>query len=90
MIKKSNLIFYLSLLLSCSLHAEITSDQINRLGNDLTPLGGERAGNADGSIPEWTGGLTEPPSGFKQGEHYIDPFENDPVLFTITGIILHF
>jgi len=31
------------------------------LTTTLTPLGGERAGNADGSIPAWTGGLTTPP-----------------------------
>jgi Protein of unknown function (DUF1329) len=31
------------------------------LDTTLTPLGGERAGNADGSIPAWTGGLTAPP-----------------------------
>jgi len=27
------------------------------LDTSLTPMGGERAGNADGSIPAWTGGL---------------------------------
>ena len=31
------------------------------LTTTLTPLGGERAGNADGSIPAWTGGLVSPP-----------------------------
>jgi hypothetical protein len=30
------------------------------LGTSLTPMGAERAGNADGSIPAWTGGLTGP------------------------------
>jgi hypothetical protein len=30
------------------------------LTTTLTPLGGERAGNADGSIPAWTGGLVSP------------------------------
>jgi len=30
------------------------------LTTTLTPLGGERAGNADGSIPAWTGGLSSP------------------------------
>jgi hypothetical protein len=29
----------------------------DRLGQDLTPMGAERAGNADGTIPAWTGGL---------------------------------
>ena len=33
-------------------------DEINRLSEDLTPMGSERAGNADGTIPEWTGGIT--------------------------------
>ena len=31
--------------------------QIQRLGDDLTPLGAEKSGNEDGRIPEWTGGL---------------------------------
>lgn len=30
------------------------------LKTELTPLGAERAGNADGSIPGWIGGLTTP------------------------------
>jgi hypothetical protein len=30
------------------------------LSKTLTPLGAERAGNADGSIPPWTGGLSAP------------------------------
>lgn len=31
------------------------------LGAGLTPMGSERAGNADGSIPAWTGGLVASP-----------------------------
>ena len=31
------------------------------LKTTLTPMGAERAGNADGSIPAWTGGLVSPP-----------------------------
>jgi hypothetical protein len=31
------------------------------LKTTLTPVGAERAGNADGSIPAWTGGLVSPP-----------------------------
>jgi hypothetical protein len=31
------------------------------LKTTLTPMGAERAGNADGSIPVWTGGLVSPP-----------------------------
>ncbi|HYC05795.1 MAG TPA: DUF1329 domain-containing protein [Azospirillaceae bacterium] len=53
------------------------------LGKSLTPLGAEKAGNKDGTIPEWTGGLTAPPAGYKPGMHYIDPFAADKPLFTI-------
>ena len=56
-----------------------------RLGKDLTPLGGEMAGNADGSIPAWTGGITTPPAGYKVGDHHPDPFASDQPLYTVTG-----
>ena len=65
--------------------AEITEEQIARLGNDLTPLGGERAGNADGTIPEWTGGITAPPDGYVVGEHHRDPYGDDQPLFVINA-----
>ena len=83
--QKLSVVLCLILFSSNILYAEISEEQINRLGNDLTPLGGEKAGNSDGTIPSWDGGLTVPPAGFKPGEHYIDPFESDPVLFTITN-----
>ena len=72
-------------LVSPALTAEISADQIARLGADLTPLGGERAGNADGTIPAWEGGITQSPAGYQPGRHYIDPFAGDPVLFSITA-----
>ncbi|MGB5104059.1 MAG: DUF1329 domain-containing protein [Steroidobacteraceae bacterium] len=56
-----------------------------RLGNDLTPIGAERAGNADGTIPAWEGGLTQPPAGWTPQQGYIDPFPGDKPLFTITA-----
>jgi Protein of unknown function (DUF1329) len=65
--------------------ASISAADANRLGNDLTPLGAEKAGNADGSIPAWTGGITTPPAGYTVGMHHPDPFKDDPVLFTITS-----
>lgn len=63
--------------------AALTPNEIARLGADLTPLGGERAGNADGSIPAWDGGIKSAPAGFKSGGHHPDPFPNDRILFTI-------
>ncbi len=38
----------------------VPASQVERLGQDLTPMGAERAGNADGSIPAWTGGSRLP------------------------------
>ena len=55
------------------------------LGDGLTPLGAEKAGNADGTIPEWTGGLTSHPAGYTPGMHHPDPYAADKVLFTITA-----
>ena len=59
-----------------------------RLGKDLTPYGAELAGNADGSIPAWDGGLTAPPAGVTfdpNAKGYPDPFASDQPLFTITS-----
>ena len=61
------------------------SADASRLGKDLTPLGAEQAGNADGSIPAWTGGITTPPAGYKVGMHHPDPFAGDQPLYTITA-----
>jgi hypothetical protein len=83
---KFNLLFLLSVfILSLTVNAEITADQIARLGADLTPLGGEKAGNADGTIPVWDGGLTQPPAGYQPGKHYVDPYAGDAIKFTITA-----
>ena len=55
------------------------------LGRSLTPLGAVQAGNADGSIPAWTGGITTPPAGYSPGDHHPDPFAGDAVQFTINA-----
>ena len=65
--------------------AKVSETEAAKLGNELTPLGGLKAGNADGSIPAWTGGITTPPAGYSKGDFHIDPFPEDKVQFTITG-----
>ncbi|SEI22411.1 DUF1329 domain-containing protein [Pseudomonas fuscovaginae UPB0736] len=65
--------------------AAVSVQEAQKLGTVLTPLGGEKAGNADGSIPAWNGGLTKPPVPYKSGDHYVDPFPDDKPLFTITS-----
>src|SRR6267154_6589154 len=62
----------------------VSPQEAARLGADLTPLGGEKAGNADGSIPAWDGGVTAP-AGYKPGDHHPDPFAGEAPLFTITA-----
>ena len=65
--------------------AAAAGPDFSRLGKDLTPVGAERAGNADGTIPAWDGGLTQPPAGWTRQQGYVDPFPNDKPLFTITA-----
>lgn len=65
-------------------HAAVSEADVARLGRDLTPLGAERAGNADGTIPAWEGGVTAPPAGYQVGDHHPDPFAADQPLYTIT------
>ncbi len=72
-------------LLPLALAATLQAADASRLGADLTPLGAEAKGNADGSIPAWTGGITTPPAGYKPGQHHPDPFAADQPLFTISG-----
>ena len=70
--------------LSTSALANVPDAQVNRLGNDLTPVGAEKAG--EGDIPAWTGGLPTVPSNvtYKPGDHLQDPFASDPIKYTIT------
>ena len=51
--------------------------------DDLTPVGAERAGNKAGTIPPWTGGITQPPASYRPGYHETDPFPGDTPLFRI-------
>jgi len=57
----------IALPLAASVHAGVSADEAKALGTKLTPIGGEMAGNADGTIPAFTGGLTTPPADFKAG-----------------------
>jgi hypothetical protein len=65
-------------------HAAVSAAEAARLGADLTPLGAETAGNADGSIPAWNGGILTPPAGYKVGDHHPDPYAADQPLYTVT------
>jgi hypothetical protein len=64
-------------------YAEMSPSELDRLGKDLTPSGAERAGNKDGTIPAWTGGMTKPPSGWKAEQGYVDPFKDEKPILVI-------
>lgn len=52
------------------------------LGAGLTPMGAEQAGNADGSIPAWTGGLSAPALAADRSVD-VRLFEDEKPLFTV-------
>ena len=72
--------------LTTSALAKVPEVQVNRLGNDLTPMGAEKAGDG-GDIPAWTGGLQTVPSNvnYKPGDRLANPFADDPIKYTITS-----
>ena len=77
------------LALGANTMAAVSADEAAKLGAELTPLGAEKAANADGSIPAWDGGLTTPAqagfANFRQGQHHPDPFASDKPLYTVTA-----
>lgn len=71
-------------LVGASAQAKVSQKEANKLGTSLTPFGSIKAGNKSKTIPEWEGGLTQPPQGYEgSGQHHIDPFADDAIKFTI-------
>ncbi|MTI15388.1 DUF1329 domain-containing protein [Sansalvadorimonas verongulae] len=83
------LIASLAALMLCAgpVSAKVSTVEANKLGNELTPLGAEQKGNADGSIPEWKPFTKAdfPASYTKPGQHLPNPYPDDKPLFTITA-----
>ena len=69
-------------------HAASSQYSSADLGGSLTPWGAEVAGNAAGTIPEYTGGLpvSTSPEGFvADSGKWADPYADDQPLFVITA-----
>jgi hypothetical protein len=66
-------------------HAAVSAEEAAKLKTTLTPLGGERAANKDGSIPAWDGGQAKAPAGYKTGDPRPDPFPQDKPLYSISA-----
>lgn len=72
--------------LAIDARAYVSSQEAARLGTSLTSVGAEKAGNADGSIPPYSGGLTTAPASFKTGDSMRpDPFAHEKPLLVING-----
>ncbi|MNJ11479.1 hypothetical protein D3C77_56540 [compost metagenome] len=71
-------------LLSGHTMAAVSQEEAAKLGTSLTPLGAEKQGNAEGSIPAWTGGL-KPGAAPVTNLFVGNPFESEKPLFTITA-----
>lgn len=64
--------------------AAVSADEAKKLGAELTEVGAEKAGNKEGTIPAYTGGLTTPPAGFDKDKGVRpDPFSNEKPLVQI-------
>lgn len=67
-------------------HGFVTAEEAKQLETTLTEFGAEKAGNKDGSIPGYSGGL-EKPAAYNPATSsvYIDPFASEKPILTIDG-----
>jgi len=72
-----------AILVAGSAHAAPSADEVKGLGTTLTAWGAEVAGNKDGTIPAYTGGVQNPPKVDYGTGVLPDPFASDKVLFWI-------
>src|SRR3954469_7272209 len=64
--------------------AALSAEEAKALGTTLTAVGAEKAGNKDGSIPAYTGGLTTAPADYKAGDGIrANPFAAEKPTLTV-------
>ena len=77
------------LLSSTLVQAKVSTEEAAKLGGEeLTAMGAERKGNADGSIPVWSGSMQGLPAGLKYdgpGSVVPDPYAEEKPLFVINA-----
>ena len=77
----------LAMVLAAQAQAAVSTQDAAKLGSSLTLVGAEKAGNADGSIPAYDGGLTTPPASFKSGDSMRpDPYASEKPLLVLSLI----
>ncbi len=76
----------LAALASMSANAAVSAEEAKALGTTLTAVGAEKAGNKEGTIPAYTGGLTKAPAGYKAGDGIRpDPFAGEKPRLQVTA-----
>lgn len=86
---KTSLTVAASLVLCASAHAKAAASEVEQLGKELTCVGAIRAGNKEGTIPQFTGKWQGAPPGVRHnphsGEHPADLYADEKPLFIITA-----
>ena len=81
--------FCLLALASAPLLAKVSAAEAEKLGRELTCMGAEKAGNKDGTIPEFSGKWLGTPPGISYkngiGQFPPDPYAAEKPLFVITA-----
>ena len=75
-------------LITAPVLGKVSPEEAAKLGTELTPVGADPSGNADGSIPAYTGSMKGLPDGLEYGgpgTPYPDPYAGDPVLFSVNA-----
>lgn len=72
-------------LFAASVMAAVSPEQAAKLGNELTPFGAEKAGNAAGTIPAWSGGLPTNAAKIDERGFMDDPYAGEQPEFVITA-----
>src|SRR3954469_7203343 len=65
--------------------AGVSPEEANQLKTTLTPVGAEKAGNKEGTIPAWDGGYTKVWEGYQSGAPRPDPFVSEKPALQITA-----
>ena len=77
-----------SLLMAGAAFAKVPAAEAEKLGKELTCVGGEKAGSKDG-VPEYTGKWLGTPPGVQYtpnvGQHPVDPYASEKPLCSITA-----
>ena len=86
---KTPLAAAVGLMVATSVWAKVPANEAEQLGKELTCVGAIKAGNKEGTIPEFTGKWVGAPAGVahvqSSGKHPVDIYADEKPLFVITA-----